>query len=199
MSAERPRKRCKDWPLRAPATELFFNSLGASKMTHLLNFVPERIQTRNMARTIQKAAILASDPFETPGMLDGSVTAMRRFLRDMAELTDDDDAGHGEPVLRLQFDDIVTVTSLLAHDNPPCLLVTALLPRDGQAAHSSISMQQPAVAMTAVCTSEALWDSDVGRYVMSHRIPLSLLEDEREVLDAILDVSDHAKAWMAAR
>jgi hypothetical protein len=46
---------------------------------------------------------------------------------------------------------------------------------------------------------EFLWDADDGRHIGLRLVPIASLPDERSVMDAIVETSDMAAAWMTAR
>jgi hypothetical protein len=90
-------------------------------------------------------------------------------MRELVELTGQGRAD-GPPVLELQFDDILTVTSLAAEAPQPF--------RPGYPG------------------GEWLWDASEGRYIILHNIGIERLVDETGLLDAILAAKDQAAAWL---
>jgi len=156
-------------------------------MDHLSNL----IVGSNIRYPHRQASMLQDDTLDDTGALDGSVTAMCRFLEQMAALADEPGDGSGAPLLKLLFGDIDTVTSISAGGGVPCLSITALMPR------RAVPDPLQAVRSPAPHDSEILWDAGEGRYVMVRRTPVAQFADERSVLDAILNAADDAKAWFA--
>lgn len=149
-----------------------------------------------MPQPLHKAAILQDGPSDNPGKLDGSIAAMSHFLEEMAGLVDA--GGPSEaPILTLQFDEIVTVTSLSVTEDLPCLSITALLPRREQPISLALAQERPVAAAEGE-ENQVLWDAGEGRYVLARKIPIAHFADERSVLDAILDAADAAKSWLAS-
>jgi hypothetical protein len=155
-----------------------------------------------MPLPFHKAAILQEEPLDNLDALDGSAAAMSQFLQDMADLVGDNasapDSLSRVPVLTLQFGEVVTATSLSTSGDHPCLSITALLPRDDQPVELALACEQPATPGIEGGQNQVLWDADEGRYVLTRKIPIAQLPDERSVLDAILDASDAAKIWFAS-
>ncbi|MET3133318.1 hypothetical protein AAKU55_003608 [Oxalobacteraceae bacterium GrIS 1.11] len=136
---------------------------------------------------MQQQATVSSDKF------DGSPAHILRFMRELVELTGQGTAGDC-PVLELQFDEVVTKTSLHVGQAAPFLCIAVYLPRRTLA--PSVT---PSLAGTIFADkSELLWDAGDGRYVILHKIGIDCLPDERSLFDAILDAKDRAVAWQAS-
>jgi hypothetical protein len=125
------------------------------------------------------------DAGTAPGTLDGSPARIKALLRELIELTGDDEGGM--PALELRFGDILTRTALHAPDEN-ALVVTAMLPPCGDGGYRPPHGQH----------MEFLWDADEGRYIGLRLVPIGSLPDERDVLDAILATADMAAAWLTA-
>jgi hypothetical protein len=123
---------------------------------------------------------------------DGSAARVLRFMRELVELT-----GQGRAddcaVVELQFDGVLTVTSLSVEEPAPFLCIAVYLPRR----ESPLAAPPSLAGTTFADDSELLWDASEGRYVILHRIGIEHLVDERGLFDAILDAKDRAAAWMA--
>ena len=146
-------------------------------------------------------AILQHDISYSIESVDHSVARMNQFLQEMVELTGQADcATSGVPVLELQLGDIVTFTSLSMDDMAPSLSITALLPRHKETAGEFCWSSAAQMETCAILTdgAECLWHADEGRYVMVRQVPILDLQDERSILDAILDTSDQAAMWFAS-
>lgn len=122
--------------------------------------------------------------------LDGRVAGLRRLLSEMAALMVDTACEDGEPILTLQFGEIVTKTAISTFPGPSVLVVTALLPSGPQQWLTCPASQEPEAG-------ELLWDSDGGRPVLVRHIRIESLGTERAALDAILDTVDRAEAWLS--
>ncbi|NHZ32674.1 hypothetical protein [Massilia rubra] len=125
-----------------------------------------------------------------PEEFGGSAAAVLRCLRELVELTGQQSTG-GPPVLELQFDEIVTLTSLAADAAQPFLCVSVYLPRRTLAAAAA-----PPLASPGYPGGEWLWDASEGRYIILHNIGIGQLADETSLLDAIMDARDKAGAWL---
>jgi hypothetical protein len=123
---------------------------------------------------------------------DGSPGAVLRFMREMAGLTGEGQSG-ASPVLELQFDRVLTMTSLSVTPPAPALCISVHLPRDPDLPGAAPGRD----ALTLEDGGELLWDAGEGRYVILHRIPIAGLTDERALFDAVLDAKDRALAWLA--
>jgi hypothetical protein len=165
-------------------------------MTNQIYLSPSK-RVRGIALGPSKASILRREPSDTTGALDGSAEGMHRFLQELVELTGQSIGANDVPVLELQFGEVATMTSLSANVNAPCLSITALLPRQSQPEYQPL----PSVTIETLAPLsdeyEILWHADEGRYVVIRRIPIGELKDERSVMDAILDTSDHTTRWFA--
>jgi hypothetical protein len=115
--------------------------------------------------------------------------ALLRLMRELVELTGQQRAD-GLAVLELQFEEILTVTSLSTQQPAPFLSVALYLPRRPHTA-------APALSAPPYAGGELLWDASEGRYVILERCAVETLGDERGVFDAILDAKDRAAAWLA--
>jgi hypothetical protein len=127
-----------------------------------------------------------------PAEFGGSAAAVLRCLRELVELTGQDSAG-GPPVLELQFDEIVTLTSLAADAPQPFLCVSVYLPR-----RALVAAAAPPLASPGYAGGEWLWDASEGRYIVLHNIGIEQLADETALLDAILAAKDRAGAWLSS-
>ena len=116
---------------------------------------------------------------------DAGTARTAALLRELIGLTGQD----GDEVLELQFGDVLTRTALHALDRQ-YLVVTALLPPCGDGGYP---------APPRVDDMEFLWDADDGRHIGLRLVPIGSLPDERSVMDAIVETSDMAAAWMTAR
>ncbi len=121
---------------------------------------------------------------------DGSPQAILRFLRELVDMTGDVAAG-ASPVLRLQFGDVDTVTSL-AGSPQPFLCIAVHLPRRP----GDVPAPPPGARPDDDCTF--LWDAGEGRYMMLRKVGIAQLPDERSVFDAILEAKDRACGWFAS-
>jgi hypothetical protein len=128
--------------------------------------------------------------YDPPEQFGGSTAAVLRCMRELVELTGQDRTD-GPPVLELQFDDIVTLTSLAADAPQPFLCVSVYLPRRTLAPCAA-----PPLATPAYPGGEWLWDASEGRYIVLHNIDIRQLADEPGLLDAILAAKDRAGAWL---
>ena len=129
---------------------------------------------------------MQNDGASAPGTLDGSLVRITALLRELIELT-----GHdvGDvPVLELQLGDILTRSAAHALDKN-VLVITAMLPKCGDRGCPPPQGQD----------MEFLWDADDGRYIGLRMVPIGSLPDERSVMDAILETSDMAAAWLVTR
>lgn len=123
---------------------------------------------------------------------DGSPGAILSFMREMVELTGQGSAGVA-PVLELQFDHVVTFTSLNTASPRPALCIVVHLPRDPAWRYAS-----PAHQMALLSSGgELLWDAGEGRYVMLETVSIDQLPDECSLFDAVLDAKDRALEWLA--
>ncbi|RSZ61080.1 hypothetical protein HF313_16555 [Massilia atriviolacea] len=125
-----------------------------------------------------------------PEAFAGSAAAVLRCLRELVALTGLGSAD-GPPVLELQFDDIVTLTSLAADAPQPYLCVSVYLPRRALAPSAAAPLASPGYP-----GGEWLWDASEGRYIILHDIGIEQLADETSLLDAILAAKDKASAWL---
>jgi hypothetical protein len=128
--------------------------------------------------------------FVPPEAFGGSAAAVLRSLRELAELSGQDSSGM-PPVLELQFDDIVTVTALVADSAQPFLCVSVYLPR-----RALVPGAETPPASSPYAGAEWLWDASEGRYIILHNIGIDQLVDEPGMLDAIMDAKDRAAAWL---
>lgn len=165
-------------------------------MTYLSHITIDR-QVQGILPGSVKALTLQQDSLDPSGALDGTIAGLNRFLRELVEITGQNDGVHAVPVLELQFGDILTTTSLSTADGAACLSITALLPRQAQADSSLLSSAQSAVPSGVAPGCEFLWHADEGRHVVVRKIPIAELPDERSVMDAIMDTSDQAAAWFS--
>jgi hypothetical protein len=143
----------------------------------------------------QKDIILSHTVPGTTKALDGSIAAMDRLLRELAEITAQDDSDHAAPVLELQFGDIATRTTLLNNAGMQCLSIIALLPRSGRVNYSTRTHTLLSDVITPAEDMELLWHADEGRYILLRHMPISDFADDISVLDAILDTADRSRAW----
>jgi len=111
-----------------------------------------------------------------PDCIDGTQEGLRLFLADMAQLTGAD----GE-VLTLIFDDIVA-TAMPAEQGG--LTITAQMPRSALVR----------MARTAPAGCELAWHADLGCEVLVRHLALAALRSEPDVLDALMDTADLARA-----
>ncbi|MFS2008021.1 hypothetical protein ACEN9F_30880 [Duganella sp. CT11-25] len=111
-------------------------------------------------------------------------------MRELVELTGQGRTD-GPPVLELQFDDILTVTSLAAEAPQPFLCVSVYLPRRALLPEAAAPLSSPGYP-----GGEWLWDASEGRYIILHNIGIERLVDETGLLDAILAAKDQAAAWL---
>lgn len=131
--------------------------------------------------------------------LDGSAACMQSLLRELVELAGQTDSARDIPVLELQLGEVTTITALATGQSPPCLSITALLPRAGRSDYSHLSASGAFhVQGAAGADSEFLWHADDGRVVVVRRVPIAALPDARSALDAILDTADQASNWFAS-
>lgn len=128
--------------------------------------------------------------YAPPEEFGGSVAAVLRCMRELVALTGQSQ-GDGPPVLELQFDDVLTTTSLAAEAPHPFLCVSVHLPRRELAAAAA-----PPLAGPGYAGGEWLWDASEGRYIILHNIGIEQLVDETGLLDAILTAKDRAWAWL---
>ena len=135
---------------------------------------------------------LHDDAGNAPDTVDGSRSRITGLLRELIELTGDDE--RAVPVLELQFGDVLTRTALHTRDQD-YLVITAILPKCGDSGYVCARSD----GAPAPHDTEFLWDADEGRYIGLRMVPIASLPDERSVMDAILMTSDKAAAWMAAR
>lgn len=133
------------------------------------------------------------NPSDVPGRLDGSVVAVERFLREMSGLAGQDGESGDPPVLELRFGEVLTLSSVIADAVAPGLGITAFLPRRSQPDYGSMGSLQSAMQDSLVGETDLLWHAEEGCYVLTRKVLLTDLPDERSVLDAILDTAD--KAW----
>lgn len=97
-------------------------------------------------------------------------------------------------MLELQFENILTKTSLAeGSDGASRLSIAAFLPRSD---HPDYATRPPEDA-SSFETKTFLWDADEGRHVMLRYVPLDAVQDERHLMDAILETFDEAKAWLS--
>lgn len=120
---------------------------------------------------------------------------MDQLLRELAEITAQDDSDHTAPVLELQFGDIETRTTLLNNNGMQCLSIIALLPRSGRVNYSSRLHTPLSNTVASAEDMELLWHADEGRYILLRHMPISDFADDISVLDAILDTADTSRAW----
>lgn len=122
---------------------------------------------------------------------DGSPGAILQFMREMVELTGQGEGGDN-PLLELQFDDVITITSVSIAEPQPAVCIVVYLPRDPAQPGAVPCSGLPALAHGG----ELLWDAGEGRYTMLYKVPINRLPDERSLFDAVLDAKDQALAWM---
>lgn len=120
---------------------------------------------------------------------------MDRLLRELAEITAQDDNDHAAPILELQFGDISTKTTLLNNNGMQCLSIIALLPRSGRVNYSSPTHTPLSDVIATAENMELLWHADEGRYILLRHMPISGFTDDISVLDAILDTADRSRSW----
>ena len=137
---------------------------------------------------MQQAPTIAND------ILDGSVTQVIRFLRDLIQLSGQE--AQGVPVLELQLGEILTRTAVQTMDRN-YLLITAYMPKCRRS-HYVSQVSAGASAQAEGCI-EYLWHGDEGRHIGVRKVPVTELSDERSVMDAILTTSDQAAAWFSLR
>lgn len=136
--------------------------------------------------------MLLQDSPDSLTQFDGTPGAILSFMREMVELTGQGRAGM-TPVLELQFDHVVTFTSLNAEPPRPELCIVVHLPRD--AGSQYVSPLHQVVPLAA--GGELLWDAGEGRYVMLETVSIDRLTDECSLFDAVLDAKDRALDWLA--
>lgn len=141
---------------------------------------------------MKKNASMEDDQIEPTGELNGCVTQVARFLRELIEMTGQDAATTHSAILELQFGEILTKTSIQS-DEKNYLLIMAFLPKCRR------SQFMPRSGDThAQGDLEFFWHADEGRHIGVRRIPVAELEDERSVMDAILSTSEQASAWFSS-
>jgi hypothetical protein len=127
-----------------------------------------------------------------PEEFGGSAAAVLQCMRELVALTGQGRAD-GAPVLELQFDDILTVTSLSPKEPQPFLCVSVYLPR-----RALVAAAAPPLAVPGYPGGEWLWDASEGRYIILHNIGIEQLVDETGLLDAIMTAKDKAAAWLVS-
>ena len=120
--------------------------------------------------------------------LNGSARALRAVLSELAYLTGCD-AVPQAPVLQLQFDAIVTLSTVETGHGAARLLVRALLPPLVGAGPATI---MPVTAPDTAC----VWNAAADRVELWRRVGVSRLRDETAVLDAIAASGERAEAWL---
>ncbi|MFC7518722.1 hypothetical protein ACFQUU_27295 [Herbaspirillum sp. GCM10030257] len=141
--------------------------------------------------------ILQRDTSDKFGSLDGTASALKRFLQELAELTGihNDDS---MPVLEFRFDDVVARVSQTVNNERHCLSIILQLPRSRQSGYRTRAVEQLLFFAVSMVQPEVLWNADDGCYVVVHYIPTEFFPDEVSILDAILDTSNQARQWHAA-
>lgn len=140
---------------------------------------------------------LLQDISDPSGTLDGSFAAINQFLLQLVEMTGQGTRTEKAPVLELQFGGILTVTSLSTWNGIACLSIAALLPVDEKIDFFLQASVLASASFCAVPDCEFLWQADENRCVVLCKIAISDLPDERSVMDAIMDTSDHAERWFS--
>ena len=148
----------------------------------------------NITHKIRERFILQQDPTIANGTLDGSVTQVIRFLRDLIELSGQE--AQEVPVLELQLGEILTRTTVQTVDGN-YLLITAYMPKCRRSHY--VSRTNMDASSQAERDMEYLWHADEGRHIGVRKIPLTRLPDERSLMDAILTTADQAADWFYSR
>ena len=171
----------------------FAISINTNTMTSWLDN-STRALFPNMAHKIRESFILQQDPTIANGTLDGSVTQVTRFLRDLIELSGQE--AQDVPVLELQLGEILTRTTVQTVDGN-YLLITAYMPKCRRSHY--VSQANTGASAQAEGCIEYLWHADEGRHIGVRKVPVAELSDERSVMDAILTTSDQAAAWFSSK
>lgn len=127
------------------------------------------------------AAERASQAPLEPDCIDGSAARLRGFLAEMAGL-----AGGAGASLELVVAGLLTVST-----PAPCggLAVLVQLPRSGT--------RRPRLRLcTAPPGCTLAWHAELGCDLLLRRVPLAALRSEPDVLDAIMDSADLARALL---
>jgi len=136
-------------------------------------------------------------PLDEDGSLDGSVKDMERFLRELVSMSGQLCHRPNSVVIELYFGEIRTMTS--ASQGPPAhLTIIALLPRIDGTNYGPQSRTLISGPQLDFDDSELIWHADDGRFVLIRSVLLAKLPDERSVMDAILEASDRASAFLLA-
>lgn len=116
-----------------------------------------------------------------PDCIDGSQDGLRRFLAEMAQLT-----GETGDVLALELDGMLTAAMAAPQGG---LVLTTRLPRGGARVTRGVTLPG----------HELAWHAEQGCEVLARHVPLSALQAEADVLDAMMDQAALARALVDAR
>lgn len=128
--------------------------------------------------------------------MDDAVERMQRFLQEMVDFVDQTDIRYAVPVIELQLGAVLTVTSLLLKSPGPSLSITAFLPRQGATPYRDVLHAMSVGGYQGIVGGgEFFWHAEQGCFVVVRLVPVLDFQDERSVLDAILDLADDAFNW----
>jgi hypothetical protein len=130
------------------------------------------------------------------------ISSVRDFLREMAVLAGQGDAGEpgdagDNPVLELQIGDIVAVTTIKLIDGAEYLVVTAWLPISTQSRYLPARTEECCAGHAPSRKATILWNAERQRYVATRLTLTQDLKDDRRVMDTILETVDEASAWQS--